>query len=112
VSSKVLPGARRTRQGKRTLLTTASNGTETELQDTSDRLVQSFSIISHTGTTSSHPTPGEVRDGAALRSVSPFFGEREKVDLRESARKVWAGELASSAPVLLADISTPPPISL
>lgn len=59
-----LPWARRTRVGRRNLLTTASNGSANGLQDISDRLADNFSILpGHHGTGDNGDGDGEGNEG-------------------------------------------------
>lgn len=61
----LLPWARRTRVGRRNLLTTASNGSANGLQVISDRLADNFSILpGHHGTGDNGDDGGEDNDGS------------------------------------------------
>lgn len=60
----LLPWARRTRVGRRNLLTTASNGSANGLQVISDRLADNFSILpGHHATGDNGDSDGEDSDG-------------------------------------------------
>lgn len=66
-NDRVLPGARRTRVGRRNLLTTASNGSANGLQEISDRLADNFSILpGHHGTGDNGDGDGEDNDGGGV----------------------------------------------
>lgn len=72
----LLPWARRTRVGRRNLLTTASNGSANGLQVISDRLADNFSILpGHHGTGDNGDDGGEDNDGSVSSDDDDVDGD-------------------------------------
>ena len=116
----LLPWAKRTRVGRRNLLTTASNGSANGLQVISDRLADNFSILpGHHGSGDEDDGDGGGEDGAdnggakaeadgsdggALKSktFAMFDRQREESAVSAGAHELWEGARGRSLSLSLA----------